>query len=96
MKTYVSNLKALTSYLQDLEGRGMIEPEQAKALVLAIKRCAHSLAVDDRRRAQQRLADLTRRVWEVLSGNAMSDLTPNELFTVLSCPPERAVQKSAI
>jgi len=68
MKTYVSNLKALASYLQDLEGRGMVEPEQAKALITAIRRCAHSLTVDDRRGAQKRLDDLTRTLWEILSG----------------------------
>jgi hypothetical protein len=68
MKTHVSSLKPLISDLQDFVGRGMIEPEQAKALIDAIRRCDHALSVGDRRGAQKRLDDLTRRIWELLSG----------------------------
>jgi hypothetical protein len=68
MKTHVSSLNPLISDLQDLVGRGMIEPEQAKALIEAIRRCDHALTVGNRRNAQKRLGDLTRRVWELLSG----------------------------
>jgi hypothetical protein len=68
MKTHVSSLKPLISDLQEFAGRGMIEPEQAKALIKAIRDCDHALAVGSRRDAQKRLDDLTRQVWELLSG----------------------------
>jgi hypothetical protein len=68
MKTHVSNLKSLISYLQDMADRGMVEPEQAKALIEAFRRCDHALTVGDRRGAQKRLSDLTLTVWKLLSG----------------------------